>query len=971
MTMDLQNQPQPRKNLPTMKRHTLTLTGLLALYLAVPAGFAAEPPAATPAAKPGPSWGAVDVQPTPEHPVYFRHTFGYYPGATPPLEWWEGTPTTKKVTGVFGNPPRRGEVDALDFADTKSKNILWKAPVPGWGLSHPIVVGKKIFAVGEPDFVTCWDLDTGKQLWQRRIMPLLCDGLSDERAAAGQKVLDLARALWLITGGGSTTGMQPGNLFSGGWSNDRCEAPAEGTSIADFVADKRKTAELYLKALAPHRADVEAFGDAALLAALDKDLDLLKRYQAVADYDAFKALHREKKPGTHHGLRPLFLVDACLKVLGVHIGGYWWGYVGTADSTLASDGQRIYGVFDQGQVFALELDGKIVWLQREKGSHDNRGSFHRSPLLCGDLLLVRNVNVKGSTRPLRALDVKTGQVRWEAPLAGSNYTVPRLMRLPGADGKPVDVLIGDAPQGKDQGLAVLRVSDGKLLGCLPPHGIGRGAVMAVFGQQVTWGSCDDRGGGPTCSYRLRLEGADTVVAEKVFVLEGKERVFGGNQGDFPTVAGTAWLYGNQLYDATTGALISKLPVPAGSLGVIAGHHLIGLSGGFNDGLYGRGGPGSRNRDDHMVSCQFTVIDLKDPAKPVVAAKNNLLGYKEPTADLIVSTYFKEFNPMDFAGCYKGAASYFMLMGGPVPAGNKLLVQSTAYLYCIGPALRGAPGDDPATVQAIRAAKPAELATYLASPSALYRHTAVTAMITAGIGGAKDVLTKLVGEDPYEEIRAAAILALNAAEPDAAPGTQALLPLMTAAWAGGNDDGRFERRALQRALEVLGKKRGTPLLVAAFTKTQDEPTRQSIIDFAAVLGWAAPELTRQAEAYLAFRCPNVLAVRYLGNHVATDEEIREALKRAYPTLPGSTYGILAATLGQVLEVEEKIAFLLHCIRANLGTDNWRRDYRAPFLRQLGEMGREGTSAIPELEKTIAAHAHLADEFAPVIAALKGR
>jgi hypothetical protein len=50
-------------------------------------------------------------------------------------------------------------------------------------------------------------------------MPLLCDGLSEQTAAAGQKVLDLARALWLITGGGSTTGMQPGNLFSSGWSN--------------------------------------------------------------------------------------------------------------------------------------------------------------------------------------------------------------------------------------------------------------------------------------------------------------------------------------------------------------------------------------------------------------------------------------------------------------------------------------------------------------------------------------------------------------------------------------------------------------------------------------------------------------------------------------------------------------------------------------------------------------------------------
>ena len=53
------------------------------------------------------------------------------------------------------------------------------------------------------------------------------------------------------------------------------------------------------------------------------------------------------------------------------------------------------------------------------------------------------------------------------------------------------------------------------------------------------------------------------------------------------------------------------------------------------------------------------------------------------ADIIVSTYFKDFNPMDFAGCYRGSASYFAMMGGPVPVGDKLLIQSSAFLYCIG------------------------------------------------------------------------------------------------------------------------------------------------------------------------------------------------------------------------------------------------------------------------------------------------
>ena len=323
----------------------------------------------------------------------------------------------------------------------------------------------------------------------------------------------------------------------------------------------------------------------------------------------------------------------------------------------------------------------------------------------------------------------------------------------------------------------------------------------------------------------------------------------------------------------------------------------------------------------------------------------------------------------------------MQMGGPVPAGDKLLIQSTKYLYCIGPAIQGVPGDNPATVQAIRAAKPAELATYLASPSALYRHTAVTAMITAGIGGAKEAVTRLVKEDPYEEIRAAAVLALNAAEPEAAPGTQALLPLMTAAWIGGRDDMNFERTAIQRTLEVLGKERGTALLVAAFTKTQDEPTRQSLIDFAAVMGWAAPEFTRQAQAYLAPRSRNrVLAARYLAGSglIATDKEVRETVKRVYRQLvDGPKSGvqkllpILAFPLGQVLEGDEKIAFLLHGLHFFSGTHE-----RTLFLCQLQAMGRDAGSAIPELEKIVAAanaanNKPLAREIASVIEAIKGK
>ena len=58
-----------------MKPHPLTLAGLLAFCLAVPATFAAEPPAASPI-------GHKDFVPTPQRPIDFRAGGNdWYPGA--------------------------------------------------------------------------------------------------------------------------------------------------------------------------------------------------------------------------------------------------------------------------------------------------------------------------------------------------------------------------------------------------------------------------------------------------------------------------------------------------------------------------------------------------------------------------------------------------------------------------------------------------------------------------------------------------------------------------------------------------------------------------------------------------------------------------------------------------------------------------------------------------------------------------
>jgi outer membrane protein assembly factor BamB len=62
---------------------------------------------------------------------------GSYPKAQPPLEW---SPT---------------------------KNVVWSTPMPGYGVSHPVLLGRRIFICSEPATLLCLKRDDGKVLWQK------------------------------------------------------------------------------------------------------------------------------------------------------------------------------------------------------------------------------------------------------------------------------------------------------------------------------------------------------------------------------------------------------------------------------------------------------------------------------------------------------------------------------------------------------------------------------------------------------------------------------------------------------------------------------------------------------------------------------------------------------------------------------------------------------------------------------------
>src|SRR6516164_983826 len=62
---------------------------------------------------------------------------GCYPKAQPPLEW------------------------------STTKNVVWKTPMPGYGVSHPVLLGQRVFTCAEPGTLLCLNREDGKILWQK------------------------------------------------------------------------------------------------------------------------------------------------------------------------------------------------------------------------------------------------------------------------------------------------------------------------------------------------------------------------------------------------------------------------------------------------------------------------------------------------------------------------------------------------------------------------------------------------------------------------------------------------------------------------------------------------------------------------------------------------------------------------------------------------------------------------------------
>lgn len=108
-------------------------------------------------------------------------------------------------------------------------------------------------------------------------------------------------------------------------------------------------------------------------------------------------------------------------------------YMGYAVSTPATDGKLVFALFNSGTAVALDFDGKIVWQEELPGMKNPDGGFGMSPVIFEDLVIVPGFGKMG----LRALDKKTGKVKWEQamdpkkPMPTNTHSTPALIRING------------------------------------------------------------------------------------------------------------------------------------------------------------------------------------------------------------------------------------------------------------------------------------------------------------------------------------------------------------------------------------------------------------------------------------------------------------------------------------------------------------------------------------------------------------
>ena len=360
------------------------------------------------------------------------------------------------------------------FDGEKGIGVRWKAKLPNWSNSSPIVVeptdGKgaaRVICLAEPldysPILVCMDADTGRELWRREL-----DAVAAMPKEQQDEARTLAKKCW--------AGMRAKHVLN-----------VEGWRIYEqnkVEWDARPEWKNRGHGLTPEaRRDLPTALDPLRQRAKELDCEFMgigRSHWSPAFFSVIKG------SGSDNEIRRL-------GKLGL-MWSDWEGdgtWEGVAFPTPVSDGRRIWTLTAHNLYSCHDLDGNLIWQVRfppanatdlgerakERVNAGRKGWPYRwgSSLFVTAPLLADGNLVANAGLYLRCLDAATGKVRWELPMNGCNEQcvgVPTIVRV----GGEVCVISVGASRRLVDGDEIVRVSDGAVVGVLPGGTAGKGSI---------------------------------------------------------------------------------------------------------------------------------------------------------------------------------------------------------------------------------------------------------------------------------------------------------------------------------------------------------------------------------------------------------------------------------------------------------------------------------------------------------------
>jgi len=705
-----------------------------------------------------------------------------------------------------------------DFNGVSGKNLRWKTPLPNHGNSAPIAVNGKVFVTcdgGWPEGqdcpqLLCYDANNGKELWRRDLDHF--DNLPEAEAKAAKA--DRAE-YWKQFRENQTL-----------WWELRYNNPDAARQTAIIEHFKKAGFEVREPALEWFR---------------DKINSLL-------------------------GMRCEKELEKRLAKVGFGSPQYGWLCLGVVMSPPASDGRAVYVATGHRTMSAFDLDGKKLWQMVIPQNIPGEGAiwseqFAHAPFLVEGKLLMHWYN------HLWCYEPTSGKLLWSTktkPIPAHSMGQPTVLRLD-AGGKPVTCIFTTWGQ-------LIRLSDGKLL-MDKIAWFGSNAIMSGDGKDVVWGKNGAEADKPReerpfaerkdfFGIRFRLDASgETATAEafalpcsdlemgwsnyptydqgRIYCMNGGIIAWDGRQGKLLRIGPRHFVqggpYGNFLADG-------RIYYQTESKGQSAKGAINGTRTSFVRWFWVKDGRPLRiydNWDDTSVN-HYPKRFFDCPVEIVPAPMDMSADQQRK-----VITQIGRADQGPFGGIYTWFNDYKMLFA----AGECLYVRTFDNLYCFAPEVNGTLNDDPAKLAGIRQETKTEaLLPALGSTSAQQRFeaarrlAALKAPLPAPVA---DILAKMLIEDPHDEIRLAAMQALDACDPAGKAGYTVLatkeFPLSTL------EKNHPRRLALARMFDDLDGK-GLATFFKRWPEAEADPVqRAGMLDLALALNWKDPAILQSALA----------------------------------------------------------------------------------------------------------------------------